>query len=120
MTAAKKPRDIRLDFFRGLALAAIFVAHVPGDWLAQIIWARFGLSDAAHVFVFISGYAAAIAFCGTFVRDGLQTHRAPLRAALRRPSVAVRMRRRLVRRRGKSWRRLCGISWDRCGFCRSG
>jgi hypothetical protein len=70
MTAAKKPRDIRLDFFRGLALAAIFVAHVPGDWLAQIIWARFGLSDAAHVFVFISGYAAAIAFCGTFVRDG--------------------------------------------------
>jgi hypothetical protein len=66
----KKPRDIRLDFFRGLSLAAIYVAHVPGDWLAQIIWARFGLSDAAHVFVFISGYAAAIAFGGTFVRDG--------------------------------------------------
>jgi hypothetical protein len=70
MTSPKKPRDIRLDFFRGLALTAIFAAHVPGDWLAQIIWARFGLSDAAHVFVFISGYAAAIAFGGTFVRDG--------------------------------------------------
>ena len=67
---AKKPRDIRLDFFRGLSLTAIYAAHVPGDWLAQVIWARFGLSDAAHVFVFISGYAAAIAFGGTFVRDG--------------------------------------------------
>jgi hypothetical protein len=68
--AVKKPRDIRLDFFRGLSLTAIYAAHVPGDWLAEIIWARFGLSDAAHVFVFISGYAAAIAFGGTFVRDG--------------------------------------------------
>ena len=67
---AKKPRDVRLDFFRGLSLVAIFTAHVPGDWLAEIIWARFGLSDAAHVFVFISGYAAAMAFGGTFLRDG--------------------------------------------------
>ena len=69
-TPAKKPRDVRLDFFRGLSLVAIFTAHVPGDWLAEIIWARFGLSDAAHVFVFISGYAAAMAFGGTFVRQG--------------------------------------------------
>lgn len=67
---AKKPRDVRLDFFRGLSLVAIFTAHVPGDWLAEIIWARFGLSDAAHVFVFISGYAAAMAFGGTFVKQG--------------------------------------------------
>jgi hypothetical protein len=67
---AKKPRDLRLDFFRGLSLVAIFTAHVPGDWLSEIIWARFGLSDAAHVFVFISGYAAAMAFGGTFLRDG--------------------------------------------------
>jgi hypothetical protein len=67
---AKKQRDVRLDFFRGLSLVAIFTAHVPGDWLAEIIWARFGLSDAAHVFVFISGYAAAMAFGGTFLRQG--------------------------------------------------
>ncbi|MBL8832510.1 MAG: OpgC domain-containing protein [Rhodospirillales bacterium] len=69
----KKPRDLRLDFFRGLSLVAIFTAHVPGDWLAEIIWARFGLSDAAHVFVFISGYAAAMAFGGTFLRQGFAT-----------------------------------------------
>lgn len=70
---AKKPRDLRLDFFRGLSLIAIFFAHVPGGWAREIIWARFGLSDAAHVFVFISGFAAAIAFGGTFGRMGFAT-----------------------------------------------
>jgi hypothetical protein len=69
----KQPRDVRLDFFRGLALVAIFTAHVPGNLLAEAIWARFGLSDAAHVFVFISGYAAAMAFGGTFARQGFAT-----------------------------------------------
>ncbi|MCM0020777.1 MAG: OpgC domain-containing protein, partial [Tagaea sp.] len=66
----KKPRDPRLDFFRGLSLLAIFFAHIPGGWARELIWARFGLSDAAHVFVFISGFAAAIAFGGTFVKMG--------------------------------------------------
>lgn len=68
--APKKVRDPRLDFFRGVSLVAIFFAHVPGGWAREIIWARFGLSDAAHVFVFISGFAAAIAFGGTFVKMG--------------------------------------------------
>ena len=71
--APKKPRDPRLDFFRGLSLVAIFFAHVPGGWAREFIWARFGLSDAAHVFVFISGFAAAIAFGGTFGRMGFAT-----------------------------------------------
>ena len=66
----RKPRDVRVDFFRGAALLIIFVAHVPGNWLGNWIPARFGMSDAAHMFVFISGYAAAIAFGGTFVRHG--------------------------------------------------
>lgn len=66
----RKPRDVRVDFFRGAALLIIFVAHVPGNWLGNWIPARFGMSDAAHMFVFISGYAAAIAFGGTFARHG--------------------------------------------------
>ncbi len=70
MAPAKKPRDPRLDFFRGVSLLAIFFAHVPGGWAREFIWARFGLSDAAHVFVFISGFAAAIAFGGTFAKMG--------------------------------------------------
>jgi hypothetical protein len=69
-TRPAKIRDVRLDFFRGFAMLFIFVAHVPGGWLFHAIPARFGLSDAAHMFVFISGYAAAIAFGGTFLRHG--------------------------------------------------
>ncbi|MBM3521595.1 MAG: OpgC domain-containing protein, partial [Alphaproteobacteria bacterium] len=68
--STKKPRDVRVDFFRGAAMLIIFVAHVPGNWLGDWIPARFGLSDAAHMFVFISGYAAAVAFGGTFARHG--------------------------------------------------
>lgn len=67
---AARQRDPRIDFFRGLALLIIFVAHVPMNLFAGFIPARFGLSDAADMFVFMSGYAAAIAFGGTFRRSG--------------------------------------------------
>jgi hypothetical protein len=63
-------RDPRLDFFRGLALFIILVSHTRGDWLAEIIPARFGLSDAANLFVFMSGVAGGIAFGGVFRRSG--------------------------------------------------
>ena len=63
-------RDPRVDFFRGLAFIIIFIAHVPDNWLARWIPARFGLSDAAEMFIFMSGYAAAIAFGTTFARAG--------------------------------------------------
>ena len=53
-------RDPRLDVFRGLAMAIILVAHVPGNPLAEFIPARFGPSDAAEMFVFCSGFAAAL------------------------------------------------------------
>ena len=78
---AKKARDPRLDFFRGAALLIIFIAHFRGGWLWDFIPARFGLSDAADLFVFCSGYAAAIAFGGTFARHGfwLGTARIALR-----------------------------------------
>ncbi len=67
---AKKPRDPRLDFFRGAALFIILIAHMRENWLFDWIPARFGVSDAADMFVFISGYAAAIAFGGSFLRHG--------------------------------------------------
>lgn len=68
--AVKKPRDLRLDVARGLSMFFILAAHLRGDWLYHVIPARFGLSDAADMFVFISGYAAAIAFGGTFAHFG--------------------------------------------------
>jgi len=66
-------RDPRLDFFRGIAMFIIFIAHTPGNWVNDYIPARFGPSDAAEMFVFCSGFAAAIAFGGTFRRLGFWT-----------------------------------------------
>lgn len=63
-------RDPRLDFFRGVAMLIIFIAHVPNNRFANWIPARFGFSDAAEMFVFLSGMAAAIAFAGTYGRAG--------------------------------------------------
>ena len=68
---AASVRDPRLDFFRGSAMFIIFFAHCRGNVLWNIIPARFGVSDAADMFVFLSGMAAAIAFGGTFVRQGM-------------------------------------------------
>ena len=70
MSQPIKRRDPRLDFFRGVAMLIIFIAHVPNNMWALYIPARFGWSDAAEMFVFCSGFAAAIAFGGTFVRAG--------------------------------------------------
>jgi hypothetical protein len=67
---ANNGRDPRLDFFRGAAMFIIFIAHCRGNWLWNVIPARFGPSDAADMFVFVSGYAAAIAFGGAFLRSG--------------------------------------------------
>ena len=64
------PRDPRLDFFRGIAMFIIYIAHARGNVLFYVIPARFGISDAADLFVFVSGMTAAIAFGGTFIRQG--------------------------------------------------
>jgi hypothetical protein len=66
--AVEGGRDLRLDFFRGLAMFIILVAHTPGNWLALWIPARFGFSDATEIFVFCSGMASAIAFGRTYDR----------------------------------------------------
>lgn len=75
-------RDPRLDFFRGLAMFIIFIAHVPGNPWTLWIPARFGFSDAAEIFVFCSGMASAFAFGrvyearGWLVGTGRILHRA--------------------------------------------
>lgn len=63
-------RDLRLDFFRGIAMFIILIAHTPGNFLTLWIPARWGFSDATEIFVFCSGMASAIAFGGTFDRSG--------------------------------------------------
>ena len=68
--AAKPQRDPRLDFFRGAAMFIIYIAHCRGNALYEFIPARYGISDAANMFVFVSGMTCAIAFGGTFLRQG--------------------------------------------------
>lgn len=63
-------RDLRLDFFRGLALAFIFLNHIPDNaasWLSSRNW---GFSDATEIFVFVSGYSAALAYGAVLARSG--------------------------------------------------
>lgn len=68
--AAKPPRDLRLDFFRGLALFFIFVDHIPNNIVSWLTVRNFGLSDATEIFIFISGYSAMLAYGATFERRG--------------------------------------------------
>lgn len=64
-------RLLQLDFFRGVALMIIFINHMPlNDWFYYTP-SRFGLSDAAETFVFLSGFAAALAYGRGFERAGI-------------------------------------------------
>ena len=63
-------RDLRLDFFRGLALWLIFVDHIPNNILGNVTVRNYGFSDAAEIFVFISGYSAAIAYSRAMQNEG--------------------------------------------------
>lgn len=67
---APAKRDVRLDFFRGLGMLIIFMAHAPGNPWNSWIPARFGFSSATELFVFCSGFASALAFGATFERKG--------------------------------------------------
>ncbi|WP_310621535.1 OpgC family protein [Flexibacterium corallicola] len=70
VSSVARQRDPRLDFFRGIAMFVIFIAHLPNnDWTLWIP-ARFGFSDATEIFVFCSGMASAIAFGGVFEKRG--------------------------------------------------
>lgn len=55
-------RDLRLDLFRGLANWAIFLDHIPNNAVAWLTTRNYGFSDAADIFVFISGYTAAFVY----------------------------------------------------------
>lgn len=70
LAKGKKARDPRLDFFRGIAMFIILIAHTSYNSWTLWIPARFGFSDATETFVFCSGMASAIAFAGVFDRSG--------------------------------------------------
>jgi hypothetical protein len=60
--AAPTERDLRLDLFRGIALWLIFLDHIPSNIVNWVTIRNYGFSDAAEIFVFISGYTAAFVY----------------------------------------------------------
>src|ERR1700759_855250 len=62
-------RDLRLDLLRGLGLWMIFLDHIPDDVVSWMTLRNYGFSDAAEVFVFISGYLAGFIY-GPIIASG--------------------------------------------------
>lgn len=47
-----------VDFWRGVALASIFINHIPGFYFERFTHRNFGISDSAELFVFLAGWSA--------------------------------------------------------------
>ena len=67
---ARPTRDLRLDFFRGLSLFFIFIDHIPENVLAYFTLRSIAFNDAAEVFIFISGYTAALVYGRSLAANG--------------------------------------------------
>jgi hypothetical protein len=72
VTLPPKGRDLRLDLFRGLANWVIFIAHIPDNVVALLLLGtgRYGFSDGADMFVFISGYTVAFVYARMMIERG--------------------------------------------------
>ena len=55
-------RDLRLDFIRGIALYTVLVDHIIGDPIGHFTYRVLGFSDAAEIFVFVSGLTCGIVY----------------------------------------------------------
>ncbi|ABD88332.1 OpgC domain-containing protein [Rhodopseudomonas palustris] len=69
-TLPPKGRDLRLDLFRGVANWAIFLDHIPNNVVNWITTRNYGFSDAADLFVFISGYTASFVYAKMMLERG--------------------------------------------------
>jgi hypothetical protein len=64
-------RELRLDLFRGLALWLIYIDHVSPDLLTWFTIRNYGFSDAAEIFIFISGFTAALVYGRATFESGI-------------------------------------------------
>jgi hypothetical protein len=65
-----KGRDYRLDLLRGLANWAIYLDHIPDNAVNWLTQRNYGFSDAADLFVFISGYTASFVYARIMLERG--------------------------------------------------
>ncbi|HBK06914.1 MAG TPA: OpgC domain-containing protein [Acetobacteraceae bacterium] len=63
-------RDLRVDFFRGLALWWIYTDHIPGNVLSDFSLRNFAVCDATEVFVLLAGYGAGLSYGMGLIRNG--------------------------------------------------
>src|SRR5258708_1594613 len=69
-TLPVKGRDLRLDLFRGVANWGIFLDHIPNNVVNWVTTRNYGFSDAADLFIFISGYTVALVFARIMLERG--------------------------------------------------
>ena len=70
MNLLRRNRDLRVDFFRGLALWWIFMDHIAGNIFAVITIHNYALCDATEIFVLLAGYGAGLAYGRAMDRHG--------------------------------------------------
>jgi hypothetical protein len=63
-------RDYRLDLLRGFANWAIYLDHIPKNAVNWITQRNYGFSDAADLFVSISGYTASLVYARIMLDRG--------------------------------------------------
>ena len=68
----KSTRVLDIDFWRGFALVVIVIDHVPGSFLDKFTLMNFGFSDAAEVFVFLSGVSIGLVYLPRFQQGGFR------------------------------------------------
>jgi hypothetical protein len=66
----RRGRDLRVDFFRGLALFCIFLDHIPHDALGRFTVRNMALNDATEIFILLAGYAASLVYGRKMDRAG--------------------------------------------------
>jgi hypothetical protein len=67
----RQHRDLRIDFFRGLALWFIFLDHLGHTWLRAITLKHVALCDSAELFVLLAGISAGMVYGSALTRHGL-------------------------------------------------
>jgi hypothetical protein len=70
VTLPPKGRDLRLDLIRGVANWQIFINHIPNNKLNWITTEYYGFSDAADLFIFISGFTASFVYARIMLERG--------------------------------------------------
>ncbi|WP_424629695.1 OpgC domain-containing protein [Bradyrhizobium sp. SYSU BS000235] len=65
-----KGRDLRLDLFRGVANWQVFINHIPNNIFNWLTTLYYGFSDAADLFVFISGFTASFVYARIMIDRG--------------------------------------------------